>query len=984
MGDGVLAYFGYPQAHEDDAERAVRAGLQIVEAVPQAVPGQTLAVRVGIATGPVVVGDSIGHGAAQESAVVGVTPNLAARLQGIAPDDSVVVSPSTQRLVAGRFKLERSPARRVKGLDEPVSPFKVLGVRADRSRFEAAQRGALSPLLGRDAELALLERRWGQAQAGEGQAVLLQGEPGIGKSRLIQAVRERVGADATVVLRYQCSPHHTATAFYPVTELLGRAAQFSSNDEPASKLDKLEAMMAGLLPGNETALALVAALLSLPVERYVPLDMTAQAQRAATIDALAAMLESLQRRGPTLVLFEDVHWSDPSTLDYLDAVIDRMASLPVLALVTYRPEFQPTWGGYGHVTTHSLNRLGRREVSGIVAGVSGGKALPPEVLSQIEVKTDGIPLFVEELTKTVLEAGFLVETDTSYALEGPVPHLAIPSTLHDALLARLDRLASAKEIAQIGACIGRTFSYELIAAAAPASGDALDAALETLSASELVFRRGKPPAARFTFKHALVQDAAYQSLLRTARKKHHARIARALETRFPSTVETQPELIAHHYTQAAEGDRAVGYWLAAGRRAAERSAHAEAIAHLEQGLEVLGVLPDTSERAAQELDLQAALGPALMVTKGQTAPETERAYTRARELCDRVGDTPHRFPVLWGLWYLYLGLGQLHTARERAEELLEVARRSSDSALLIPAQRALGNSLLWLGELAAGCRFLEEAVAMHDVDRHGSLLHRYGQDQSVVCGSWASWARWIMGDPDLALAHVDAALARAEAVEHPLSHGFALNSKAWVHLWRGEGPAAEVAGRAAMELCSEQGFAVYLAWARVAHGGALALQGQGEQGIAGIRQGLADWDALGIRIGRAKLLVTLADAHLRAGQWEAGLDCLDHAATREAESGERLFRAERLRLYGELMLRRSPDAAPQAERRFREAIELARAQQARSYELRAATSLARLYGQQGRREEALALLRPVHDGFTEGFETADLQAATALLETLSS
>jgi class 3 adenylate cyclase len=576
MGDGVLAYFGWPVAHEDEAERAVRAGLGLTAAVPQleAPVGAPLAARVGIATGLVMVGELIGEGAAREETVVGETPNLAARLQALAAPGDVVISEATRRLVGGLFALADLGPRRLKGFAEPLVAFRVEGEGRAEGRFEALHGERLTPLVGREHELGILAERWAWAKDGDGQVVLLAGEPGIGKSRLLRALRERLGDAPHVALSHFCSPHHTNSALYPVIDLLERAARLDRAAPPEVQLGRLEAVLARSSDRLDEALPLLAALLGVPTdERYPALSLTPEVQKRRTLQALLDQLAALAAQQPVLALYEDVHWIDPSTLELLGMVIERVRQLPVLVLITFRPEFQPPWTGHAHVTMLAMGRLGRRQGADLVARVTGDKPLPAAIVEQIVARTDGVPLFVEELTKTVLESGLLVDKGIRYELAGPLPPLAIPATLHDSLMARLDRLAPIKEVAQIGAVIGREFSHDLLlAAVASISANQLGDALEQLVSSELVFRRGTPPDATYTFKHALVQDAAYQSLLKSTRQQLHARVAEALEDQFPETANSQPELLAHHFTEAHQFESAIGYWLKAGERAAARSA----------------------------------------------------------------------------------------------------------------------------------------------------------------------------------------------------------------------------------------------------------------------------------------------------------------------------------------------------------------------------------------------------------------------------
>jgi class 3 adenylate cyclase len=717
LGDGVVAYFGWPSAHEDDAELAVRAALQLIETVARldAHPEVRLQARAGIATGIAVVGDLVGEGAAREEAVVGEMPNLAARLQALAAPGSVVISQATRRLIGGLFELDDLGPQRFKGFAEPLAAWRVVGEGQAEGRFEARQGARLTPLVGRDEELALLLRRWRQAQGGDGQVVLLSGEPGIGKSRLVREVRERLRGEPHVRLLYQCSPHHTTSPLHPVIAQLERAAQFERDDPPEARLAKLEALLGRGTDRLDQAVPLIAALLGVPLgEVYQLPELTPQRQKQLTLEALVEQLDGLVAEAPVLLAYEDAHWLDPTTQELLGMTIERMPRLPILLLVTMRPEFQPAWSGQPHVSALALTRLGRREGAAMVERVVRNKTLPAEVAAQIAAKTDGVPLFVEELTKTVLESGLLRDAGDHYELSGPVPSLAIPSTLHDSLLARLDRLAPVKEIAQIGAALGREFPHALLAAVADRPEPELLSALDQLVAAELVFRRSASPETTYSFKHALVQDAAYGTLLKSRRQQLHARIAEVLETQFPETAETQPELLAYHCAQAGLAETAVGYWCRAGEQALARSAVAEAAAQLHNGLELVKDLPEGANPRARELELQTALGRAMLGAKGWAAPETGRAYTRARELCDLLGETKERFPVLWGLTVFHINRGAPGTGRKVAEEMLLLAERQDDDALRIASHRALSAALYHLGEFNAARTHLNQVLSLYD------------------------------------------------------------------------------------------------------------------------------------------------------------------------------------------------------------------------------------------------------------------------------
>ena len=638
MGDGVLVYFGYPQAHEDDAERAVRAGLGAIDAVSRLnVKSVKLQARVGIATGLVVVGDLIGEGSAKEQAVVGETPNLAARLQALAAPDALVIAASTRRLVGDLFEVRDLGAVEVKGIAAPVRAWQVLRPSAVESRFGALRGSALSRLIGRDEEIDLLLRRWVRAKASDGQVVLASGEPGIGKSRLTAALEERLQTEPHIRLRYFCSPYHQDSALFPFVDQLGRAAGFARDDMPAAKLDKLDALLARAAPPDEDV-AFLADLLSLPASDRHPLpNLSPQRKKERTLEALIHQLEGLTRRQPVLMVFEDAHWIDPTSRELLDLIVERVRNVPVLLLVTFRPEFQPPWTGQPQVTMLALSRLHRRDRTALVKQIAGGKTMPEEVVARIADRADRVPLFVEELTKSVLESGLLREEVDRYVLDRALPPFAIPTTLHNSLMARLDRLASVRLVAQIGAAIGREFSYALMQAVCCLPEDELQAALARLVASELVFERGTLPDAVYSFKHALVQDAAHSSLLRSARQQLHTQIAEALEAHSPELMDSQPELLAQHYAEAGLVEKSIVCWGKAGRRSAARSAMAEAAAQLQKGLDQLALLPDTPERKRQELELRSALGAVLFAVKGFAAPETGRAYARARELWEQLG-----------------------------------------------------------------------------------------------------------------------------------------------------------------------------------------------------------------------------------------------------------------------------------------------------------------------------------------------------------
>jgi predicted ATPase/class 3 adenylate cyclase len=987
LGDGLLVYFGYPQAHEDDAQRAVRAGLEMVKAVGSLNPqleqdkGFRLAVRVGMHTGLVVIGE-VGGGGRQESLALGDVPNVAARLQGLAEPGTVVISAATHRLNQGYFIWQDLGPHTLKGLTTPIHVYGVRGESPAQSRFDVAATRGLTPLVGRQSEVRLLLERWAQAKEGLGQVVLLSGEAGIGKSRLVQSLSEHVAGEPRVLLDCRCSPYHEHSALYPVIDLLQRALHFRREDTPDAKLRKLEEALAPYPLSLPEAVPLLAALLSLPLpSRYPPLALTPQRQRHKTLESLVAIWLAMAAQQPVLFIVEDLHWVDPSTLELLDLMINQVPTTRILTVLIYRPDFRVPWTPRSHVAHLTLSRLARPEVEAMVAQVTGGKLLPAEVVRQIVAKTDGVPLFVEELTKTVLESGLLQEQEDHYALAVPLPPLAIPATLHDSLMARLDRLARVKEVAQLGATLGRTFSHELLRAVSPLDEVSLQQALAQLVEAELLYQRGMPPQATYLFKHALIQEAAYQSLLKGTRQRYHQRVARVLEERFPEIVETQPELLGYHFTEAGLGAQAIPYWQRAGQQALQRSANPEAVQHLTTSLALLAMLPEISARAEEELDLQIALGSAQQATKGPGASEVEQTYARARALCAQVGETPQLFPALRGLCRFYRTRGALPTTRELGEQLYRLAQREAAPTLLLEAREALGSTLFYLGEYAAARTHLEQGIALIDPATQRDQALRHGEAPGVRCLAVTAWTLWCLGYPAQALLRSQEALALAQALSHPLSLALAQHYAASLHYRRREVSAVQALAEALLTLATAQGFPVYIGHGTYWRGWMLAMQGQGEAGLAQMHQGLAALLATGQMLSQSLCLVLTVEAAGHAGQLAEGLRLLAETLTVLEASGRGDLLTEAYRLQGEFVLRQAVPNPAQAEASFHQALAIAHRQQAKSWELRAAMSLSRLWQQQGKRDEARDLLAPIYGWFTEGFDTADLQEAKALLET---
>ena len=980
MGDGVLAYFGYPEAHEDDAERAVRGGLAIVAATPKLVTaaGSPLQVRIGIATGLVVVGELVGSGESQERGVIGETPNLAARLQGIAEPDGVVIADGTRRLLGDLFELRDLGLTDLKGVPKSVRAWAALRESRVESRFEALHPSGLTSLVGREEECELLLRRWRRAKAGEGQVVLLSGEPGIGKSRLTAELQERLRDEPHIRLRHFCSLQHRDSALYPFIARLERAAGFEREDDAAARLDKLEALLAKSGEVRSERAGLFADLLGLAQEgRYPAPPEDPQRRREMTFAAFVEELAGLSRQRPALLIFEDAQWADSTSLELLHRMVDLAPRLPVLIIVTLRPEFSPPWMGQAHVASLSLNRLAHREAAAVVEGVTGGKSLPPEILDRIVQHTDGVPLFIEELTKSLLEGGLLREEAGAYAL-------AIPSSLQDALMARLDRLSGAKLVAQAAAIIGREFSYELLRAVSSLSEEELHSALRRLAESELIFQRGDPPQARYTFKHALVQDAAYHSLLKANRSVLHRQVAEALERQFPETVETQPELLAYHYTEAGLAELAIAYWRTAGLRAAKRAANPEAIDHLRRGLAMLEILPGRASHADDELAILLALGPALISTRTSAAPETQQVYDRALRLARDLGKVAELFATVWGLWQIAAVRGNQQVARACTAELFNIARKQNDAGYLLQAHHCGWSSELVVGRFHSAHEHVNAGLALFDKDVHRDHAVLYGGHDPAVCGYGTdALLLQVLGQPDRSMTRLDDGLALAREMAHAPTLIHALWYAAETYFLRRDPVKAATVVAEWLPTVSEYGSSLGVANATMMNGWAKVMMGDVKVGLAVLRNGLDRWRSTGsktwgsIRLGRA------ASAFIEAGNAEEGAALLSEAFQAMDGNEERWYEAEIHRLQGLQGLQASLGArTAEAKACFEKAINVARSQGARLFEMRAAMALSRLPCDPTERRRRKAMLGSIYDDLAEGFDTPDFKEARALLDEL--
>jgi class 3 adenylate cyclase/predicted ATPase len=989
MGDGVLIYFGYPHAHEDDAERAVRTGLALIETVGKLGAQDPLQVRIGVATGLVVVGDLIGSGEAQERGVVGETPNLAARLQGIAAPNTVVIAEGTRRLIGNLFELRDLGPKELKGIAGTARAWGALRARSVESRFEALHTSGLTALVGREEETELLLRRWSRAKTGEGQVVLIAGEAGIGKSRLSVALMERLAGEPHTRLRYFCSPQHADSAFYPIIDQMERAAGLAHDDTPQAKLDKLDALLAQTSTSKQDA-ALFAEMLSLPNDgRHPALELTPQQRRQQTLDALSLQTEVLTRSNPVLVIFEDAQWTDPTSLEVFGRAVDRIRALRVLLIVTFRPEFAPPWIGRPHVTALTINRLADRDIGAMIDGVLGNTLLPADIRQDIIERTDGIPLFVEEMTKAVLEAESEGEARRT-AAAAPSPALAVPASLHASLMARLDRLGSAKEVAQIGAAIGREFSHALLAAVVRRPEAELGSALDRLIAAGLLFRQGVPPHATYLFKHALVQDAAYGTLLREPRRALHARIADILESQFAEIAERQPELLARYCTQAELIEKAVGLWGKAGQRSLERSALVEAVAQFTRALAQIGALPGTPELRREQIKLQVALINPFIHIKGPAAPESKAAIERAHLLIEQAeafGEPPEDplllFSALYGFWIASHVAFNGDNVRELAAQFLTRAERQGATAPQVIGHRLLGTSWLLTGTIAEGQAHLDRALTLYDPSEHRQLATRFGHDIRSAALCFRSWATWLLGYPEAALADADRALTEARETGHVASLMHTLGHVSFTFCESGSYAKAKLVVDELALFADDKGTLLWKALAMMNQGWLFALAGQAAHAVHNITSGLSVWQSTGARVWIPFYLSLVTEAHAAIGQFDDAWRCIGEATTAIQTTKEKWREAEVHRVAGEIALMSPEPDATKARAYFERALAVARQQNAKSWELRAAMSMARLWRDQGKREVARDLLAPVYGWFTEGFDTLDLKQAKALLDELT-
>jgi class 3 adenylate cyclase/predicted ATPase len=984
LGDGLLIYFGWPQAHEDDAERAVRAGLALIDAMiamqlPAPIHPQ---VRVGIATGLVVIGDLIGEGSARERVAVGQTLNLAARIQSVAPTNSVVVPELTHRLAGAAFDYEDLGPHEFKGISEAARLWRVTGESTVGGRFDSRMVGGLTPLVGRAEEIALLRRFWDVAKDGDGQIVLLSAPAGYGKSRVVEEFRGRLDDPSIACLQFFGSPFHSNSAFYPFIRQLERRAGITRADSAPQKLDKLEVILAECAKGNAEAFQLAADLLSIPyIDRYPPSQLTEVVQKQRTMEFLEEQLVLLSQRNAVLAIFEDTHWIDPSSIELMDRIIQSVATLPIMIVVTHRPEFTPKWLNLGNVSTLKLNHLARTQVVDLIGNAAGGKALPVAIVEQVAAKSQGVPLFIEEITRSILESGDLREDGGRYVLQKSLGDFAIPSTLQDSLIARLDRLGEAKEIALTASIIGRDFSYELLEAVSSTSQRSLREGLVQLVRSDLLLRRGTPPNSRYVFKHALIRDAAFQLVLNTRKRDLHEKIADTLADRFPDIAETEPELLAYHYTEANAVDRALTYWRRAADRAAARLAYVEALAHVEKAKTLLTALPDGPARDEWELVFLMTEGPSRMALEGWDSPPAKLLYERARAVAERLGRPVEKFRSVWGEWMGAHSSGQHVRAHSLYQEILSLLSHTSEPEYVVQAHHAGGSQMVAEGMPRAALAHIDALLANYRMDVHGNLALMYGAHDPGCCSlGMRALSLMMLGDLDQAEIESSNGLELSERLGHmpSLTQTHMFRAELFVILDRLDEAEAHLS--LCIPLSEKYSLANYLIPSNIMQGWVKVRRGEVE---AGVRQAEAALETLmslpsrrfhlPIRIG----IVGLAKA--AAGDVQGALALFNSALEAASTTGERWYEPELFRLKAEMLLAQMPAQAIEAEECLQAALVIAQKQEALFWQLRAATLLGKLWTRRGREKEAGDLLAPIYARFTEGFDKPDLIDAKALI-----
>jgi len=984
LGDGIVAYFGSPEAHEDDARNAVSSGLRIVEEVSRLeVPGRQVQVRVGIHTGLAFM---------SQGRAVGETPALAARVQEAAQPNTALITEATRRQVAGFFHLEEQAARQLKGFSRTTRLYCVRASKGVRSRLEAAATLGLTPFVGRSSEMERLSTCWKKVQGGTRQIVELCGEAGIGKSRLVKVLKEQI-ADPESVLECSCTPYYQTTAFYPLIDLLERELGFIEDVSREKSLQRLKIWLSSLKVFGPYAVPILADLLSLPNDRHLTADLTSHKRRQLTLNILAEVLTARASQHPLLFVVEDLHWADPSTLELIEKLVGLKDKVAMLSCLTYRPQYRPTWGKLRERIVVELDRLPREESETMVARVTGRKTLPTEVVEQVIARAEGVPLFVEEVTKAVLESGVLREQEDRYELAGPMPNWLIPDTVEESLAARIDQTGHAKPLAQIAATLGREFTYKLIVAVSRQSGRYhrsreyfsseadVKSALGKLEEAGLIFCVGIPPRAVYTFKHALIRDAAYSSIPRKTKQDYHKRIADRLKSRFPQLGESQPELLATHFKGAGLTGEAIGYWQRAGDRARERAANREAIKHLDMALKELKSLPDTRDSQETELHLQLSLMPAQMAIRGWASQEVEACCVRARELCIALDDHQHLFGALWGLWTVYLVRGELQEALVVAMQVLEMALAAREKILEVMGHHAVGFTRYFRGELLEAKQHAIAGIRFFELETEKYIVNTFQFSSTMALRFFLSASLWLLGSPKESQQELAKASSLIAVLKHAPSSAAFMAYKLCFYLYSRDPQSMRTAAAELIELSEAEGFQLYVPVGMMYSGWARVADGEIEEGLKQIERGLTDYRATGSFIKYVEVMVMYTEALQKAGRTEDALHALEEGMRHASTHEEHLLESELYRIRGEIRLGqdREGDAAEDLDR----AIEIARSQSAVFLELRGVVSKCRLLRAQGEKHEAQWQLRKLYDSFTEGFYTKDLIEAKNLLDELS-
>ncbi len=978
FGDGVMAFFGWPRAHEDAAIRAVHAALETVSKISEISGPVTLSCRIGVCSGPVIVGEIANSNTSWSMDAVGETPNIAARLQTLATANTVLISESTRRLLSSAFDLHDLGLQELRGITEPIHVYRVDRAKSVASRFEAAHAESVTPLAGRSSELSLLLDRWNKVKEGDGQVILLSGIPGVGKSRLVHELKSHVQKELHLLLLHQSSPYHSQSAFFPVIEQIEQAARLSARESDADKIAKLRAYLPRSADDSEEPLFLIANLLSISIENDCELSkLTPQQIKNRTINTLINLLLEFSLRCPTVCIFEDAHWLDPSTLELLELIVTRIDRARVLLIVSCRPEFRPTWVAHPNVTTHSLTRLSHSEVKNMIRDFAGGENIPSQVVEQIVQKADGVPLFIEELTTSILGATSRTRDASERAVQPA--SIRVPETLSDALMERLDRVAPSRRLAQVAAVIGREFSFDLLSAASQIAEGEMQSALSRLEEADIIYRVGTSPLVRFAFKHALLRDAIYDSLLRSKRQQIHADIATILERDYAELVENQPEVLAYHHQEAGNRQLAIRCWLETGQRAVTHSANIEAIASFRRALELLNALPETLDRNRQEIEIQLALGIPLIAVQGYASAETREAFSRARTLCLRLGNTPEYFQALFGLWGHSWMSGKNDDALHMADEFMSRARALSETVPLMVAHRVMGSTLLTVGDFQSSADHFENTIRLSSQGRQ-PLYNLYMVEPQAASLLLLSWDLWFLGNPDRSLSRVSEALELAQKLGHPYTIAFAHYMTSVVHLLRGDAVRAFEAAERSLEISQEQRFTLYAILSRISRGRAVGDLGRVEEARAEIALGIGEARRHEVGFMLPMMESWLAEMHAKAGENEYAVSIVEGALPDVGRG--RSWEAELHRQRGQLLCALNPSNVGEAESHLKRSIEVARGQGGKSLELRAVTSLAELWRTQGRSNEARSLLEPVFRWFEEGADTADIIRARHVLDSL--